>query len=85
MNHVLREEGVATEEDPTFQYMIEAFHPQNNGLFRLWTRFMLSSYSEEQVTLQNLTNFKLFLRLMGWLVKLRTYFLKLQEAQSRMC
>jgi hypothetical protein len=47
---VLREDGANVDEvDPTFQYMIEALHPQNNGLFRLWTRFMLSSYSDEQV------------------------------------
>jgi hypothetical protein len=53
LNHVLREEGAgnAEEVDPTFQYMMEALHPQHNGLFRLWTRFMLSSYTDEQVFL----------------------------------
>lgn len=35
LNHVLREDGGNVDEvDPTFQYMMEALHPQNNGLFR---------------------------------------------------
>jgi hypothetical protein len=52
LNHVLREDGANPEEiDHTMNYLMDALHPQNNGLIRLWSRFMFSSYSDEQVFL----------------------------------
>ncbi|KAI6226078.1 hypothetical protein M3Y95_00764100 [Aphelenchoides besseyi] len=49
LNHILREDGAPVEEvDPTLQYVVEAFSPQNN-ISRWWSRFIFASFSDEQV------------------------------------
>jgi hypothetical protein len=37
------------EVDPTLQFILEAFSPQNNRFGRWWTRILIDSLSEDQV------------------------------------